>query len=157
MMAILRVISFANIYNNNKAKNHYNQDGNNELKFQHLLMYTLYIPVCYNGPVISFDTFYQDFYKTPKDFPIKEVLKDTVKAAFNVFALEIFYHFVYANTLCKYHDILREMSVIEAISMFWIHLHIFNIKYFIFYRFSGIFAKVDGIKPSTLAKIPEKR
>ena len=147
MMAILRIISFANIYNNNKAKNHYNQDGNNELKFQHLLMYTLYIPVCYNGPVISFDTFYQDFYKTPKDFPIKEVLKDTVKTAFNVFALEIFYHFVYANTLCKYHDILREMSVIEAISMFWIHLHIFNIKYFIFYRFSGIFAKVDGIKP----------
>ena len=143
IMSVLRVISFVNVYNNN---DHHN-GGKKELRIHHLLMFCLYPPVCYNGPVISFDTFYQDFYKTPKDYPIKEIVRDLVKTALNVFALELFYHIVYASTLCRYHDILNVMSVAEAISMFWIHLHIFNIKYFIFYRFSGIFAKVDGVEP----------
>ena len=142
MMTVLRIISFSNVYNNQT------EDLREEaLSFNHLLMYSLYVPVCFNGPLISFDTFYQDFYKTPKDFPIKIVLKDALLTAFNIIALEVFLHFVYANTLCRYHDILSEMSVTESIAMFWIHLHIFNIKYFIFYRFSGIFAKIEGVEP----------
>ena len=120
---------------------------NNNIGFHHLLMYSLYIPVCYNGPLISFETFYKDFYTKPKDFPIKTVLRDTLLTIFNIITLEVFFHLVYANTLCMYYNILEKMSVPEAISMFWIHLHIFNIKYFIFYRFSGIFAKLEGVEP----------
>ncbi|XP_066920657.1 protein-cysteine N-palmitoyltransferase HHAT-like [Clytia hemisphaerica] len=140
MMCILRIISFSNFYLRSKDRQH-------DLDLPKLITFCLYIPVCYNGPIINFDTFYKDVYQTARQYSITEITKDVVYTLANIFALEIFFHFIYANTLCVYHDILQEMTVFDAISLFWIHLHIFNIKYFIFYRFSGIFAKVDGVEP----------
>ena len=140
MMSILRIISFSNYYLQTQ-----NQQDN--LDLPKLITFCLYVPVCYNGPIINFDTFYTDMYENPQQYSITEIIKDAVNTLANIIALEIFFHLIYANTLCVYHDILQQMTVLDAISLFWIHLHIFNIKYFIFYRFSGLFAKIDGIEP----------
>jgi len=142
MMAVLRNISFATFITQQDVS------GNEAVSFVHFLSYVLYVPLCYNGPILTFDIFRRDLYvHRRKNFPLCEILMDALKTLANFLTLEVFLRFVYAHALSIYHWILEEMTPVEAIAMFWIHLHIFNIKYFIFYRFSGVFAKLDGIEP----------
>ena len=101
-----------------------------------------------HGPLLTFDIFRRDCcLSKERHFTLQEILADLFKTLANFVALEIFLRFVYAHALSIYHWLLEEMTPVEAIAMFWIHLHIFNIKYFIFYTFSGLFAKLDGIEP----------
>ena len=166
MMNILRLISFGCFVLEHDEE---------EYSFILCLNYVLYVPLFYNGPVITYDVFCRDFRicqiqhsskaeqddrtKSDPDKPncvstielykskFSEVSKDFISCVVYYFAFELFLHFVYMNALSINHWMLEKMTSLDVVMISWVHLHIFNIKYFIFYRFTGLFAKLDGFTP----------
>lgn len=114
--------------------------------FWDCLHYVFYLPLFFNGPVLTFDIFYSNVH-VPKKFMWKEIGIDAVTCLLYAVGLNVFFSFNYSPALAYHYHILEEITQLEAISICWTYINVFCVKYYIFYRYSGLFAKVDGLIP----------
>ena len=61
--------------------------------------------------------------------------------------IELFMKYVYTPKVIHQTDLLPKQTGLEALLIAWVHVQLFCIKYIIFFRFSGLFAKIDGYAP----------
>lgn len=141
MMGNLRLLSFAL---DNAKVSYAEADSPNIIDF---LAYVFYFPLFLNGPILTFDTFHNQM-KQRVEKPIFYSLVLDVLSCIVYFALvEVSYHFFYSASISKHTHILEELSCWETLGIIWTQLQFFYVKYVVFYRFAGIFVKIDGMEP----------
>lgn len=119
-------------------------DVGENVSFQTFLSYNLYLPLFFNGPVLTFDLYY-DGIKKPVKLNLREIGQDALTCFVYAVVLDISYYFVYAPALAQHDFILEDITQIEAMCMCWVHIMYFCVKYYVFYRFAGIFVKLGGL------------
>ena len=105
----------------------------------------------FNGPLLTYDLFKEQWNNRNK-VDVKTILNNTITSLFYIFILELLFHFIYISSLSKMQYLLEELSPMESVAVAWTELQIFLFKYIVFYRFVGIFAKLDGIVPPLAPK-----
>lgn len=128
------------------------EEHESSVTFSGFFFYVMYVPVFFEGPAITYDTFMSGLNRHDSDNistgeKYVGIVKDLIKCLVQALLLEIFLHFFYANAISFDEDLLRTLSPLESCGVCWILLNIFCVKYYIFYRFNGLFAKIDGIEP----------
>ena len=111
-----------------------------------LLHYNYYLPLFFNGPVLTYDLF-DISLKERKSVNIVELCKDIITCMLYSIGLDIFCCFIYTSALSYHYNLAEQFTSKEVIVFIWMHLQVFFVKYVIFYRFSGIFVKIDGLVP----------
>ena len=159
LMCMLRMISFGSEFCNSintskKDSSNISSDSNNtdtELTFTLLdyIHYLIYLPVFSNGPMFTYDKFCRQFRQTvPFEWSrIFRAGKKLLSVIFYSLCLDVFFHFIYAPTISLHYFMLEQFDCVTTASLCWVHLHIFCVKYYIFYRGAGLFLELDGLSP----------
>ncbi|XP_066928600.1 protein-cysteine N-palmitoyltransferase HHAT-like [Clytia hemisphaerica] len=123
---------------------------NNLTDFLH---YMFYLPLFLNGPLMTYKDFQQQnfeidkFNGKTKESRISEIAKNVITCTTYAACLELFMNHLYTPKVIHQTDLLSTQTGLEALSIAWVHVQLFCIKYIIFFRFSGLFAKIDGFTP----------
>ena len=140
MMCLLRMVSFGAEYCDSLSQTPLTYS------FPEYLLYIFYLPLFATGPVLTYDKFCSglkviDPYSSQR---IRVALKKFCLCFIYAVGLEIFFHFCYAPTISQQLHILEELHCGQIASLWWLNLNIFCVKYYIFYRGTGLFAELDG-------------
>ena len=161
LMCYLRMISYGTYVIDKNEKQCYsvktNPESHSNFKVSSLenltdfFHYVFYYPLFFNGPVLTYDRFTLQWSNRVK-LNIKFILFDTFTSISYFLILESMFHIFYVPAISKLQYILEELSPMESIGVVWTELQIFLLKYIVFYRFVGIFAKIDGLVPPSAPK-----
>lgn len=83
---------------------------------------------------------------------ILEFIWDVLKTLWWCVFLEFGYHYMYITSLARDPYIIDKFSPWMATGLMYTLVLLFSIKYVIFYRFAGMFARLDGIHPPGIPK-----
>lgn len=122
----------------------------NKLSILDMLCYNFYLPLYFNGPVLTYELF-NITEKEKRKINVFEIVRDLATCSVYAVFLEIYFCFSYTSAL-SFSRLIRQVSSVEIIAIVWTHLHVFFVKYVIFYRFSGTFVKLDGLTPPNSPK-----
>ncbi|XP_020603569.1 protein-cysteine N-palmitoyltransferase HHAT-like [Orbicella faveolata] len=114
-----------------------------------LLVYNFYLPLFANGPVVTFDTFQKTFYQPYKPFSkeeIKSLIWDSTRTLWWYFFLEGYLHFIYSTAFTHDPSIFSTLSNWALTGIMYSQLQIFLVKYKVFYRCTGVLARVDRVE-----------
>lgn len=114
-----------------------------------LLVYNFYLPLFANGPVVTFDTFQKTFYQPYKPFSreeIKSLIWDSARTLWWYFFLEGYLHFIYSTAFTNDPSIFSTLSNWTLTGVMYSQLQIFLVKYKVFYRCTGVLARVDRVE-----------
>ncbi|XP_065072221.1 protein-cysteine N-palmitoyltransferase HHAT-like [Rhopilema esculentum] len=150
MMCNLRLLSFAleaariGRPTSESSRSKASENAPNIIDF---LSFVFYFPLFLNGPLLTFDKFHSQM-KTRVQKPSVASLAVEICSCIAYFALiEISFHFLYSTCISKHMHILVELNCWETLGVIWSLLQFFYLKYVVFYRFAGVFAKIDGMEP----------
>ncbi|KAJ7365379.1 hypothetical protein OS493_005486 [Desmophyllum pertusum] len=85
-------------------------------------------------------------YKSFSSEEIKSLLWDTARTLWWYFFLEGYLHFVYSTALTQDSSLFSSLSNWALTGVMYSQLQIFLIKYKVFYRCTGVLARVDGVE-----------
>lgn len=111
------------------------------------LSFTFYFPLFLNGPVLTFDKFSAHMRSRLVRPSLAALLIEIISCLVYFFLIEISFHFFYSTSISKHIHILVELGSWETLGIIWSLLQFFYVKYVVFYRFAGVFAKIDGLEP----------
>ena len=128
--------------------------------FLDFIAYVFYIPLFFNGPLLTFNQFRISMPKSDT-FSEKATEDSTVTATFSTwsifsdiskcliyfFLIEILFHYIYSTSLSRHDFILSTLGCWETVGIIWTQLQFFYLKYVIFYGTAGIFVRFDGMEP----------
>ena len=150
MMCNLRHLSFAlelerlPIPNSESSRKRVAAQSPNIIDF---LAFIFYFPLFMNGPLLTFDKFYTQMNNTVKRPAIAALMVEIISCLAYFALIEISFHFLYSTSISKHLYILEELNCWETLGIIWSQLQFFYVKYVVFYRFAGVFAKIDGMEP----------
>ncbi|XP_066928185.1 protein-cysteine N-palmitoyltransferase HHAT-like [Clytia hemisphaerica] len=120
-------------------------------EFLDFLDYIFYIPLFFSGPVLTMK-YFMNGDKNKAKINKMEILKDISTSLLYVLIMDqvVFKYTSTALTHLYSGLFLYQLGSFDSMCLAFYHVQIFCIKYTIFYRFVGIFAKLDGhIPPGT--------
>lgn len=120
-----------------------------------MLVYNFYLPLFANGPVVDFDTFQRTFYQPYRPFTreeVKSLLWGTARTLFWYFFLECYLHFIYSTAFTQDPRLFSALDNWALCGIMYSQLHIFLVKYKVFYRCTTLLAEVDRIEVPLLPR-----
>lgn len=89
--------------------------------------------------------------KKPPDELSKDVLlgfaRDALKTIWWFIAMEFSFHYLYITSMARDQYIISIVSVWTSTGLMYTLVLLFYLKYVVFYRFAGMFARLDGVYP----------
>ncbi|XP_066920255.1 protein-cysteine N-palmitoyltransferase HHAT-like [Clytia hemisphaerica] len=116
-------------------------------KLLDFLDYIFYVPLFFHGPVFTMKDFtYGDKHRA--SINKIEVLKDAFTCVVYTFFMDqVIFKYTSTTITKKYPGFLHDLSGFDSMLLASYHVQIFCVIYVIFYRFGGLFTKLDGHVP----------
>ncbi|CAI9734852.1 Hypothetical predicted protein [Octopus vulgaris] len=134
-------------------KKHVHEDGENRrngFDFCDLLCYTIYLPLCFSGPLINYDEFHQQISK-PQQIWSKQRLKNHVTDFLRIggwaLCFHIILHYFYYNSLSYNLAIVESLSQWTLVGIGYCQGQFFMVKYLIIWGIASSIAKLDQFEP----------
>ncbi|XP_078599437.1 protein-cysteine N-palmitoyltransferase HHAT-like isoform X1 [Branchiostoma floridae x Branchiostoma japonicum] len=113
------------------------------------LSYNFYIPLFFNGPVITYNTFHEyTRHPIPLDKTrLGHIVWSMCRVAIWAVITEAAYHLLYFCELEQQISILENLPLMEVTGIGYLHVQFFHVKYMVLYGFSSTIAMLDGMEP----------
>ncbi|GFT51008.1 hypothetical protein NPIL_642641 [Nephila pilipes] len=114
-----------------------------------LLAYSLYLPVVFTGPIISYENFYNQIFKTAQPLPLKELVSrflHLLRQILFYFLYEFFLHYIYSHAVQFYPDAVKNYDSFALCGLGYALPMMFFLKYYIIYGVSKCIAKLEDIE-----------
>ena len=131
----------SNINNSN-----YNTTNVRNASLLHFTHYTFYVPLFFNGPLLTYDLFNVPLEERNK-IDVYDISRATLTSLLYACGLHLFFSIVFTTAIATYSHILLHITPFESVIVMWMLIQVFYMKYVVFYRSSGVFVKMDGLVP----------
>ncbi|GAB1597244.1 protein-cysteine N-palmitoyltransferase HHAT-like protein, partial [Argonauta hians] len=127
-----------------------NVKRNNAFSFSDLLCYTVYLPLCFSGPLINYDEFHQQMSK-PCQMWSKKRLKshvfDFLRIGGWALCFHIILHYFYYDSMSYNLVIVESLSQWTLVGIGYCQGQFFMVKYLIIWGVASSIAKLDQFQP----------
>nr|XP_039266298.1 protein-cysteine N-palmitoyltransferase HHAT-like [Styela clava] len=119
-----------------------------EFSFIDLLIYQMYFPLFYGGPVMNYDEFVRQRRRPPMNWDVektKQFITGLLRFAFWNFFTDIGLHFIYTSSLAADVRVVQKMSIFNLCGLSMAQVWLFYMKYLIWYGMPSHFATSDNM------------
>ncbi|GFW96681.1 protein-cysteine N-palmitoyltransferase HHAT [Trichonephila clavipes] len=114
-----------------------------------VLSYSLYLPVLFTGPIITYETFCNQMLKTAQPLPLKELIHRFLLLVRHIlwyFVYEFLLHYIYSHAVQFYPDAVQNYDSFALCGLGYALPKMFFLKYYIIYGVSKCISKLEDIE-----------